>query len=103
MMGTKVMAMTKTAATLVSGRFRGLNRLSKIQMGRVCWPGPWVNWVTMISSKDRAKASIPPASRAVPTVGSRTRRRVCTPDAPRSWLASTTEPEVWRSRASALL
>ena len=38
-------------------------RLSGIQIGKVdCWPA--VKVVTMISSKDKAKASIPPASRA---------------------------------------
>ena len=43
----------------------------KIQIGRVCW-FPAVKVVTMISSNERAKASMPPARRAVPTVGSST-------------------------------
>src|SRR3989304_5667030 len=68
-MGMKVPAMTKRAAILVTGRCRGLVSWLKIQMGSVsCCPA--VNVVTMISSKERANASIPPASSAVAMLGS---------------------------------
>ena len=52
------------ATTLTIGRWFGWRRWLKIQIGSVsCVPA--VNVVTMISSNDRAKASRPPASRAV--------------------------------------
>ena len=57
----------------------GRVRLVKIQMGRVWTPAPAVKVVTMISSKERAKASRPPASRAERRAGKVTRRKVWTP------------------------
>src|SRR3972149_1565938 len=62
--GTVVMAMTNKATTLVTGRWRGLVSWLNIQIGSVsCCPA--VKVVTMISSKDRAKASTAPATLAV--------------------------------------
>ena len=56
---------------IVTGRCLGLVSWLKIQIGSVsCWPV--VKVVTMISSKDRAKESIPPAKRAVARCGSST-------------------------------
>src|SRR6266511_1047390 len=52
------------AATLTIGSWLGRERLTKIQIGRV-WIEPAVNVVTMISSKESANASSPPARRAV--------------------------------------
>lgn len=43
--------------------------MEKIQTGRVWTPGPAVKVVTTISSKDRAKASSPPANSAERTNG----------------------------------
>ena len=74
----------------------------KIQMGRVTWP-PAVNVVTMISSKDRAKASSPPARSAVEMAGIVTNRKVCHPSAPRSMEASASVVGVRRSLATTLL
>jgi hypothetical protein len=56
------------AATLTIGSWFGRERLTKIQIGSV-WMAPAVNVVTMISSKDRAKARRPPASSAVRSCG----------------------------------
>jgi predicted NBD/HSP70 family sugar kinase len=73
-----------------------------IQIGRVaCWPA--VKVVTITSSKDSAKASMPPATSAVPILGRITWRKVWKPSAPRSIDASTSDPEVRRKRAMALL
>ena len=55
---------TITATALTIGSWLGRKRLRKIQIGRVSSPAPIVNVVTMISSKERAKASRPPATRA---------------------------------------
>jgi hypothetical protein len=65
------------------------------------WPA--VNSVTMISSNDSAKASIPPASSAVAICGSSTKRKVCRLFAPRSIEASTQLFGSLRSRATTLL
>ena len=63
--------MTKTATTLVTGRWRGRISSDSIQIGSVvCWPA--VKVVTITSSKESAKASMPPASSAVPRLGRRT-------------------------------
>ena len=59
--------------------------------------------VTITSSKDSVKASIPPASSAEDRFGKMTRRNVCQPSAPKSIEASMMEPAVRRSRAMALL
>ena len=48
---------TITATTLTIGSWLGRKRLVKIQIGRVSWPAPIVNVVTMISSNESAKAS----------------------------------------------
>ena len=67
----KVTVITKIATTLVIGRWRGLMSSFSIQMGRVvCWPA--VKVVTITSSNDSAKASMPPASKALPICGSTT-------------------------------
>ena len=50
------------------GRWVGLKSVVKIQIGSV-ESVPAVNRVTTISSNDRAKASRPPARRAVRTIG----------------------------------
>jgi len=44
-------------------RWWGWRRSGKIQIDRVCSPAPIVKLVTMISSKERAKASRPPRMR----------------------------------------
>ncbi len=63
--------MTNTATTFVTGRWRGRTSSVSIQMGSVvCCPA--VKVVTITSSNDSAKASIPPASRAVAICGSTT-------------------------------
>jgi hypothetical protein len=54
----------------------GRERLTKIQIGRV-WIAPAVNVVTMISSKESANASSPPARRAVRSCGNVMYRNVC--------------------------
>jgi hypothetical protein len=60
--------MTNTATTLVTGRCRGRISSDSIQIGSVvCWPA--VKVVTITSSKDSAKASMPPAKSAVPRLG----------------------------------
>ena len=60
--------MTKTATTLVTGRWRGRISSDSIQIGSVvCWPA--VKVVTITSSKESAKASMPPASSAVREIG----------------------------------
>ncbi len=70
-----VIRITKSATTLVTGRSRGRTSWLKIQMGSVvCWPA--VKVVTITSSNERAKASMPPASRAVASAGSMTWRNV---------------------------
>ena len=67
-MGTSVTTMTNTATTLVTGRCRGLISSDSIQIGNVdYWPA--VNVVTITSSNDSAKASMPPARSAVPICG----------------------------------
>ncbi len=91
------------ATTLTTGAWLGRNRLLKIQMGRVVMPGPAVNVVTMISSKDSANASRPPASSADRISGNVTYRKVCPGEAPRSAEASSRLVPVRRSRASTLL
>ena len=92
---------TATASTI--GSWLGRKRLRKIQIGRVSSPAPIVNVVTMISSKERAKASRAPAARAVLMLGKVTKRKVCQVSAPRSAEASSKEPEVRRRRATTLL
>src|SRR6516162_3445105 len=89
--------MTKTAATFVRGRSRGRKSWLSIQIGRVsCCPA--VKVVTITSSKLRAKASMPPANRAVATFGSTTWRNVWKLLAPRSIEASMSVGELRRSR-----
>ena len=94
---------TRTATTLTIGSSLGRKRLEKIQIGRVCSPAPIVNVVTMISSKESAKASRAPATRAVCRLGRVTKRKVCQVWAPRSAEASSKEVETRRSRATTLL
>ena len=91
------------AATLTIGLWLGRNRFWKIHSGRVCRPGPAVKVVTTISSNDSANASSAPASRAPRSAGNVTRRQVVHGVAPRSIDASSTEPDIRRSRAEALL
>ena len=62
-----------------------------------------VNVVTMISSKERAKASSAPATSAVRMLGRVTCRNVCQVCAPRSAEASSRFAETRRSRAITLL
>ena len=63
-------ATIRTAATTVTtGAWLGRARFAKIHSGRVCTLAPAVNVVTMISSKDSAKASRAPASSADRTAG----------------------------------
>ena len=58
----------KTATTFVIGLCLGLISSDNIQIGRVvCWPA--VKVVTITSSKDKAKANMPPAKIAVPKFG----------------------------------
>ena len=57
------------ATTLTIGAWFGRNRLLNIHCGRVSVPGPAVNVVTTISSKESAKASKPPATSAERTSG----------------------------------
>ena len=66
-------------------------------------PAPAVNVVTMISSKERPKASRPPATSAVCMLGRVTRRNVIQGVAPRSADASSNDPETRRRRATTLL
>ncbi len=63
--------MTNMATTLVTGRLRGRVCCEKIQIGRVD-SGPAVKVVTITSSKERANAHIPPASKAVAMLGNTT-------------------------------
>ena len=63
-----VTSITSIATTLVTGVSRGLLSWLSSQIGSVR-SLPAVKVVTMISSKDRAKASMPPASRAVARLG----------------------------------
>ena len=53
---------TITATTLTIGSWFGREKLLRIQIGSVSSPAPIVNVVTMISSKERAKASSAPAT-----------------------------------------
>src|SRR5207245_5544062 len=99
--GIKLARMTTLATTLTTGRWLGSRRLLKIHLGSVI-SEPEVKLVTMISSKDSANASSPPARRAVEMLGRITNRKVCQPSAPRSIDASTREPDVRRSRAITL-
>ncbi|MCY1466639.1 hypothetical protein D9M71_850070 [compost metagenome] len=63
-----VTSITSMATTLVTGTSRGRLSWLSNQIGRVrSWPA--VKVVTMISSNDRAKASMPPANRAEPRLG----------------------------------
>src|SRR2546422_9455489 len=101
-MGIRESRTTNIATTLTTGREFGRRKFLKIQIGRVSTV-PLVKLVTTISSNDRAKASKPPATRAVERLGSRTYRNVCHPSAPRSIDASTSEPGVLRRRAITLL
>src|SRR5512146_1988589 len=101
-MGRKVIRMTKVATTLVTGRSRGRVNCEKIQIGNVdCCPA--VNVVTITSSNERANASIPPASNAVPMFGKITWRNVWNEFAPRSMEASICDPCILRKRARTLL
>ena len=75
----------------------------KIHIGMVCVPAPAVKFVTMISSNDRANASRPPDSSAVPMPGRVTRRNVVKTSAPRSAEASSGDRGSRRSRAMTLL
>src|SRR3990172_7262979 len=100
--GTVVMAMTNKATTLVTGRWRGLVSWLNIQIGSVsCWPA--VKVVTMISSKDRAKASTAPATIAVARCGRTMWRKVWNELAPRSIEASICDEPMRRKRARTLL
>jgi hypothetical protein len=101
--GTTETRISSTATTLTTGAWLGRVRLVKIQIGRVWSPAPAVKVVTMISSKERAKASRPPASRAERRVGKVTRRKVWTPSAPRSMDASSNDRDMRRRRARVLL
>src|SRR4051794_25990909 len=101
--GTTESSTRAAATTLTTGAWLGRNRFPKIHSGRVCTPGAAVNVVTMISSKDRAKASSPPASSADRSSGNVTSRKGCQTPAPRSIEASSSEPPIRRSRASTLL
>jgi hypothetical protein len=75
-MGRNVTRMTKTATTLVTGRCLGLMSSVSIQIGSVdCCPA--VKVVTITSSKDRAKASMPPARRALAMFGRMMCLKVC--------------------------
>ena len=74
----------------------------KIQIGSVS-SEPAVNVVTMISSKESAKASSAPATSAVRICGKVTSRNVRHGPAPRSLAASSSETPVRRRRATALL
>ena len=94
---------TITATTLTIGSWLGRKRLVKIQIGSVCSPAPIVNVVTMISSKESAKASSDPATSAVRMFGIVMCRKVCQGSAPRSAEASSNEPDSRRSRAITLL
>ena len=94
---------TSSATTLTIGRLLGRAKLVKNQIGSVWSPAAIVNVVTMISSKERAKASRAPATRALRMVGSVTRVNVCQGSAPRSAEASSSEPDMRRRRAIALL
>ena len=63
-----VTSITSMATTLVTGTSRGRPSWLSSQIGRVrSWPA--VKVVTMISSNDRANASMPPASSAEPRLG----------------------------------
>ena len=62
---------TNTATTLTIGSWFGREKLLRIQIGSVSSPAPMVNVVTMISSKESAKASRAPATRARPHVRQR--------------------------------
>src|SRR5437763_723111 len=57
----------------------------------------------MTSSNESAKASRPPATRAVERTGQTMKRNVCQPSAPRSCEASISEGEERRRRATTLL
>lgn len=74
---------------MTSGNWFGRWKLLKIQSGSVWMPAPDVNFVTMISSNERAKASRAPAIGAVLTAGKVTRREVVDVSAPRSADASS--------------
>src|ERR671931_2133679 len=76
--GTRVSRMTANATTFTIGNCCPWRRLSKMKIGRVVC-APAVNVVTMISSNERAKASRPPATRAVDSTGQTTKRKVCQP------------------------
>lgn len=63
-----VTSITSMATTLVTGTSRGRLSWLSSHSGRVrSWPA--VKVVTMISSNDRANASMPPASNAEPRFG----------------------------------
>ena len=95
---------TITATALTIGSWLGRKRLRKIQIGSVSSPAPIVNVVTMISSKERAKASRRAGGEgAFSCSGKVTKRKVCQVWAPRSAEASSKEPEVRRRRATTLL
>ena len=85
------------------GSWFGREKLFRIQIGSVSSPAPIVNVVTMISSKERAKASSAPATRAPRMLGSVTMRKVCHGVAPRSADASSNDDDIRRSRAITLL
>ena len=101
--GSTETSTSTAAATLTIGLWLGRNRFWKIHSGRVCRPGPAVKVVTTISSNDSANASSAPASRAPRRAGNVTRRQVVHGVAPRSIDASSTVPDIRRSRAEALL
>src|SRR5262249_16274310 len=75
--------------------------LLRMKIGSVVC-APAVNVVTITSSNESAKASRPPAIRAVESTGHTTKRNVCQPSAPRAIDASTIDGGVRRSRADTL-
>jgi len=90
------------ATTLVMGTSRGRVSWFSIQIGSVT-SLPAVKVVTMISSKLSAKASMPPATKAVRNCGKVTSRKVCHRLAPRSIEASCMLGFIRRRRANTLL
>src|SRR4030095_15030319 len=102
-MGITENRISTPATTLTNGARLGRGGLVKIHRGRVWSPAPAVKVVTMISSKERAKASRAPARRAERRGGKGTRRKGWRASAPRSMEASSIERDIRRRRARVLL